>query len=298
MRTFRFPTLLLCLALGCVDPSSSSVLTVAPDQVTVVAGASVTTNLKLTTDDVAPWTLTVAPQPGLLTTLSSLFLHSGQQAVLTIVADPNDSAGQTIVHVDAAPNASVTPVSADVIVNVVRPTAGGGGTGGGAGGGTGGGAIGGGVGGGTTGGGTGGGATGGGTGGGSTGGGTGGGTSNPAWTSNATVIVEPSDNAAALLAAIRGATTSIHMTMYILSSSSIISALITQRAAGRDVKVVLNQTFPGGQGSNSMSFAQLQAGGVSVVWAPATLVRLAWRRGRAGISTSRSNEAASPLTGP
>jgi phosphatidylserine/phosphatidylglycerophosphate/cardiolipin synthase-like enzyme len=60
------------------------------------------------------------------------------------------------------------------------------------------------------------------------------------------------------------------MTMYLLSNTSIINALIAQKTAGHDVKVILNQTFPGGTGSNDAVFAQLQAAGVAVHWAPTT----------------------------
>ena len=84
------------------------------------------------------------------------------------------------------------------------------------------------------------------------------------------VIVEPTDKAQALLSAVQGAKSSIHMTMYLLSDKRFISALVAQRAAGRDVKVVLNQTFPGGAGTNQNAFNDLKAGGVSVVWAPSS----------------------------
>src|SRR5207244_548991 len=47
------------------------------------------------------------------------------------------------------------------------------------------------------------------------------------------------------------------------------NALIAQKNAGRDVKVLLNQNFPVG-GSNQTVFTQLQNAGVAVKWAPAT----------------------------
>jgi phosphatidylserine/phosphatidylglycerophosphate/cardiolipin synthase-like enzyme len=113
-----------------------------------------------------------------------------------------------------------------------------------------------------------------GTGGSSTGGGTaaGGGsaTGGGTQTGSINIIVEPSDDAAALRAAITNATTSVHMTMYLLSNNSIISALIAQHQAGHEVQVLLNQTFPNGAGSNSSVFAQLQSAGVQVRWAPST----------------------------
>jgi phosphatidylserine/phosphatidylglycerophosphate/cardiolipin synthase-like enzyme len=91
-----------------------------------------------------------------------------------------------------------------------------------------------------------------------------------------TVIVEPSDKAAALVAAINAAQTSVHMTMYLLSSDLVIAALKSAHDAGRDVKVLLNQTFPssgsGGEesGSNSQVYGQLQGYGIPVEYAPAT----------------------------
>src|SRR5262245_57175466 len=55
------------------------------------------------------------------------------------------------------------------------------------------------------------------------------------------IQVQPSDNSAALINAIRSAKTSVHMTMYLLTSDDAIDALGDQKAAGVDVKVVLNQ---------------------------------------------------------
>jgi cardiolipin synthase A/B len=88
-------------------------------------------------------------------------------------------------------------------------------------------------------------------------------------TSSVQIIVEPSDNAQALLTSIQSATTSIHMTMYLLTSSTFVNALIAKKKAGLDVKVVLNQTFPTTGTDNNAVFAQLQAAGVPVVWASA-----------------------------
>ncbi|HEY1955242.1 MAG TPA: phospholipase D-like domain-containing protein [Polyangiaceae bacterium] len=87
-------------------------------------------------------------------------------------------------------------------------------------------------------------------------------------TTAVTVFVEPGDNAKPLLDSIQGATSSIHMTMYLLTSNSYVTALIAKKKAGLDVKVVLNQNFPTPDQSNATVFSQLQAGGVDVVWAP------------------------------
>jgi phosphatidylserine/phosphatidylglycerophosphate/cardiolipin synthase-like enzyme len=86
---------------------------------------------------------------------------------------------------------------------------------------------------------------------------------------NVSIQVQPSDFGAQIEAAIRAATTSVHMTMYLLTDTSIIDALGDLKDAGKDVKVVLNKTFPPNGGDNSSAFAKLQQRGVSVVYAPA-----------------------------
>lgn len=83
-----------------------------------------------------------------------------------------------------------------------------------------------------------------------------------------TIQVQPSDKAAALLAAIKAAKTSVHMTMYLLTNDSFINALGDLKDAGKDVKVVLNKTFPPNGGDNTPAFNALKARGVPVVWAP------------------------------
>jgi cardiolipin synthase A/B len=90
-----------------------------------------------------------------------------------------------------------------------------------------------------------------------------------------TITVEPdgTDDAAALLSAIQGAGTAVHMEMYLLSNSKYINALIALHSAGKDVKVVLNQTFPTGtsaSNTNADSYSQLSSAGVDVHWAPTT----------------------------
>jgi phosphatidylserine/phosphatidylglycerophosphate/cardiolipin synthase-like enzyme len=86
--------------------------------------------------------------------------------------------------------------------------------------------------------------------------------------SNVTIQVQPSDFGAAIEAAIRAAKTSVHMTMYLLTDTGIIDALGDLKDAGKDVKVVLNQTFPPNSGDNATAFTKLKARGVSVVYAP------------------------------
>jgi hypothetical protein len=92
----------------------------------------------------------------------------------------------------------------------------------------------------------------------------------PGTTTNVTIIVEPSDSAAGIIAAISGAKKSVHMTMYLLSSQPVIDALIARKKAGVEVSVVLNQTFPSAGSDNGVEFAQLNAAGIKVVWAAAT----------------------------
>lgn len=82
------------------------------------------------------------------------------------------------------------------------------------------------------------------------------------------IIVEPSDNAAMLIAAIDGATQSVHMTMYLLTSPDVIDALVRAHGRGLDVRVVLNRDFPTGGTTNDDAFNMLAAAGIGVHWAP------------------------------
>lgn len=86
---------------------------------------------------------------------------------------------------------------------------------------------------------------------------------------NVTIQVQPSDNAAAIIAAIRGAKTSVHMTMYLLTDDTVIDALGDLKDAGKEVKVILNKTFPPNGGNNTTAYNKLVARGVPVVYAPA-----------------------------
>ena len=91
----------------------------------------------------------------------------------------------------------------------------------------------------------------------------------PPSTPGVTIQVQPTDNGLALVNAIKGAKKSVHMEMYLLSSDEIVDALIDLKQAGKDVKVVLNQTFPPNGGSNNATYNTLKNYGVNVVWAPA-----------------------------
>ncbi len=81
------------------------------------------------------------------------------------------------------------------------------------------------------------------------------------------IIVEPDgDDGSEIVAAIKAATTSVHMTMYLLSDTQTIAALIARHKAGVDVKIVLDQNLPTGS-SNQNVYNQLVAAGVAVHWA-------------------------------
>ncbi len=90
-------------------------------------------------------------------------------------------------------------------------------------------------------------------------------------TEAARIIVEPSDKGAALVAAIRAAKKSVHVTMYMLTSNAVIDALVAQKQAGKDVRVLLNKTFPPPQGNtNYTTYGTLKNAGIDVRYAPAT----------------------------
>ena len=118
------------------------------------------------------------------------------------------------------------------------------------------------------------GASGGGPGGGSAGtasGGTSAGGSGPpaggTYSSAVSIVVEPGDGGSALLAAIAAAKTSIHVTMYLFSSSPMQQALLNAHKAGIEVKVILQKTFPTGGASNQQAYALLTKMGIQVAWA-------------------------------
>lgn len=99
-------------------------------------------------------------------------------------------------------------------------------------------------------------------------GGTGAASDTSVYTAAVRILVEPSDDASALISAISAAKTSVHMTMYLLDNVSVIRALEVVHSAGRDVKVVLNEHFAGDGGSNANTFDELTSAGIAVTWAP------------------------------
>jgi cardiolipin synthase A/B len=89
---------------------------------------------------------------------------------------------------------------------------------------------------------------------------------------NVRTVVMPSDNGAALLAAVKAAQTSVVVEMYIFTNVALIDALIARKQAGVAVKVVLNNKFPVPIDDNQPTFTKLKNAGVPVVWAPPEFV--------------------------
>jgi phosphatidylserine/phosphatidylglycerophosphate/cardiolipin synthase-like enzyme len=82
------------------------------------------------------------------------------------------------------------------------------------------------------------------------------------------LIVEPSDHGNGLVQAITEAKVSVHMTMFLLTSTSVMDALIAQHDAGHEVQVVLNPNSTSSSTSNSAAFNRLHGAGVDVRFAP------------------------------
>ncbi len=91
----------------------------------------------------------------------------------------------------------------------------------------------------------------------------------PAPTStNVQIIVEPNGNGGSeIVNAIKAAKKSVHVTMYILSSTDVIDALIARHKAGVEVKVVLDSSSTTGNGS---VYNQLKSAGIGVAWSSTT----------------------------
>jgi phosphatidylserine/phosphatidylglycerophosphate/cardiolipin synthase-like enzyme len=104
---------------------------------------------------------------------------------------------------------------------------------------------------------------------GTAGGGMGGGSSSTGLpTTGITIIVEPDGlSGEQIVDAIAAAQSSVHMTMYILTDSHAIEALKTASQGGKDVRVVLNKSFPDGGNANISAYDELRGAGVGVVWA-------------------------------
>jgi phosphatidylserine/phosphatidylglycerophosphate/cardiolipin synthase-like enzyme len=85
------------------------------------------------------------------------------------------------------------------------------------------------------------------------------------------VVVGPNDRGMSLLAAIRGARHSVHMSMYLLSSRDVLAELMRARTRGVDVQVMLNRATPRDHYANAVAYEVLGAAGVTVRWAPNTV---------------------------
>lgn len=81
------------------------------------------------------------------------------------------------------------------------------------------------------------------------------------------LIVAPDDKTDSILDAIRGARRRVLVEMYMLTAPDAISALLTARAAGADVRVLLEPTPYGDPGANQPAFNSLGAAGIDVRWA-------------------------------
>ncbi|HET6148141.1 MAG TPA: phospholipase D-like domain-containing protein [Polyangia bacterium] len=83
----------------------------------------------------------------------------------------------------------------------------------------------------------------------------------------ATLLVEPDDGPAPVLAFLRGAQRSLAVEVYLLTDDEAIQALVDLRRDGREVQVILEPHPFGADGANQPTFDRLAAAGVAVAWA-------------------------------
>ena len=83
---------------------------------------------------------------------------------------------------------------------------------------------------------------------------------------NTTLTVGPDDGPGPILETIRGARRRILLEMYMLTSPEAVTALIAARAAGVDVRVLLEPAPFGAPDANLAAFTALAAAGVDVRW--------------------------------
>ncbi|MSP62189.1 MAG: hypothetical protein EXR72_18025 [Myxococcales bacterium] len=86
----------------------------------------------------------------------------------------------------------------------------------------------------------------------------------PVLTGAVSVIIEPDAGIDPILNAIKNAKTSIFVEVYLLTDSSIVSALVNAKKAGRNVRVILEQKPTGA--SNANVYGQLMNAGVACVY--------------------------------
>jgi len=82
-----------------------------------------------------------------------------------------------------------------------------------------------------------------------------------------TLFETPRDGPAPVVNAIRGATRAVDVVVYELSDTGVINALIADKQAGRQVRVILNENFPTGGNQNAAVFQQLSAAGIAAKYA-------------------------------
>jgi cardiolipin synthase A/B len=87
--------------------------------------------------------------------------------------------------------------------------------------------------------------------------------STPTPTSTSLVVL-PDDGAGKVLDAIRNATTSVHLEMYMLTDRSAIDALVAAKKAGREVKVLVEKSPYGAPTANDSAVSTLKGNGVDV----------------------------------
>ncbi|MBV8759509.1 MAG: cardiolipin synthase [Deltaproteobacteria bacterium] len=83
---------------------------------------------------------------------------------------------------------------------------------------------------------------------------------------NVAIIVEPNgQNGQELVNAIKAAHTSVYMTMYQISSTNVINALVARKQAGLDVQAILDSSTQS-KSFNTSAYNTLNNAGVNVVW--------------------------------
>jgi cardiolipin synthase len=81
------------------------------------------------------------------------------------------------------------------------------------------------------------------------------------------LIVEPDDGLQPVLEFIQSAETSLLIKQFTFTEDSFIEAVIERKAAGVDVRVMLNPKRSGGDRANDETFEKLKSAGVNVQWA-------------------------------
>lgn len=90
---------------------------------------------------------------------------------------------------------------------------------------------------------------------------------------NVRVVVKPNGQAdGEVIAAIRSATRSLRLYVYLLTDADVTAALVAKARAGVDVRVVLNKSFPVAGQDNQAVYDELTRGRVKVAWAPTGFV--------------------------